>query len=225
MDWKKEAARQGYRYRKTMKTVHKLTLEVTLTKLETQILDTKRQIDSDKEMTKVLKAKDTIRSKYINYIKKFNEVNQEIDILKLKFIESNDENNKLKQEINLLKREIKAVHEDDTLKHEIVLLKKEVKSAKKENSKLQQEKEELEQLLEPLSNELKISVETNALLINLLELDPEELYQVVKSNTTLENQSNQETVTNTQEKLSPLPVKPNRPKKEKPTKRPNKRKL
>jgi len=92
---------------------------------------------------------------------------------------------------------------------------------------LQQEKEELEQLLEPISNELKISVETNALLINLLELNPEEIYQLAKSNTTLEKQTNQDPETKTQEILNLHPENPIRPKQKKQRKRPTdkKRKL
>jgi len=206
MNWKKEAARRGYWYRKAKKAVHILSLEVILIKLESQVQLTKRQIDSDKELNEVQKAKDTMRTKYINYIMKFNEAKQENDILEQKFKASEDENNKLRQDNELLKQEIKAVKEVNN-DNDNNTLKKEIKAAKKENRRLLQEKEELEQLLEPISNELMVTAEANALLINLLEVNPEEIYQAIKSNTT--------------------PEKPTRPKRKKRIKQPTdkKRKL
>jgi len=235
MNWKKEAARRGYWYRKTKKVVLKLKLEVTSAKHELSLQLLWGQINSNRELTKLQKAKDIVWTKYINYIGKYNEAKEEADSLKLNIIASDNEIKVLKQDNDKLRQEIEIAKQDnDRLRQEIEAAKekKEINVFEEENNDLKeeindlkQEVEDLEYMLEPMMNRINRLAEENKQLTELFEEDPKDTYQVM-NNTDTTIKTSPETQTNqpiskakTEEFSNSLPKKPKRPKRKKQTKR------
>jgi len=90
-NWKKEAARRGYRYRKLKKFVHNQYLEITILKHALQLHLINQQfyfkmgkLQGLKEVAKVERERDVIRTKYLDYIGKYNKLKQDNEVLRHK---------------------------------------------------------------------------------------------------------------------------------------------
>jgi len=115
-----------------------------------------------KGMEEIRKEKEVVRNKYLNYVKKFNEVNdayntikQEIDTTQHKFVAT-------KQELDTIQHENVAIkQENNALKQVLDCVKKEIIEVKQENEDIKEEYDEAEYMLESMMCRINRLAEEN----------------------------------------------------------------
>jgi len=118
-NWKKEAARRGYWYRKLKKMAHDQFLEIIILKQELQLHLINRQfyfemgkLQGLKEVNKVLSEKEVIRTKYLDYIRKYNKLKQENEVLVHKIGTILEKANDDKEEVKRPSKRAKKISEN-----------------------------------------------------------------------------------------------------------------
>jgi len=137
--WEKEAARRGYWYRKVKKVTLIQAFEITLLKHDLQLYRFVNQLhtNSVEEMKELQRNRDAFRNKYLNYVRKFNEAEKVIDIIK-------QENAAFKQENITVKQEI------DELTNLLEPMRRSLNKTTKKLRDIKQENEDLYLMLEPV---------------------------------------------------------------------------
>jgi len=138
-NWKKEAARRGYWYRKTKKVVLLQSIEIITLKHFVQLYQNNIQLycKSVKENNKLQRNRDVYRDKYLDYIHKFNTVKSEKDKIEQERDSIRRENDAIKQEKTAVKQVLKIYKQDNVnLRQDNIKMKQEIIDSKQDNEGL-----------------------------------------------------------------------------------------
>jgi len=194
-NWKKEAARRGYWYRKTKKVVHLQSIEITFLKHNVQLFQNNIQFyfEMVKENNKVQRNRDVFRDKYLDYIRKYNKVKLGKDKIKQERDSFRRENDAIKQE-NIAVKQVLKIYKQDNIE-----VKKENVKTKQEFINIKQENDELTKLLEPYRRQLMKMIkkyqdikEANKELLYLLDPTLDTTYTLTSDEENIPEESDDE---------------------------------
>jgi len=191
-NWKKEAARRGYWYRKTKKSIHIQALEITTLKHLLLIHTNEKRFyfDLGKEqgMEEIRKEKDVVRNKYLDFVKKFNTANEENNTLKEVLDCAKKELHEVKQENEDIKEEYDdAIYMLDPMMCRINLLTEEITRLSEENTRLIEENSRLKEspytsiAIKNISNPRTQPPSTEFEIHNLIKLKTEKTENMIRT--------------------------------------------
>jgi len=149
-NWKKEAARRGYWYRKTKKVVLLHSIEIISLKHFVQLYRNYLQLycESFDENNKLQRNRDAFRDKYLDYIRKFNTVKSEKEKIEQERDSIRWENDAIKQEKTAIKQVLKTYKRDNiNLRQDNIKMKQEIIDIKQDN-------EGLAKMIEPITKRM-----------------------------------------------------------------------
>jgi len=189
-NWKKEAARQGYWYRKAKKSIHIQALEITTLNhlLLIHINENRFYFDLGKEqgMEEIHKEKVVVRNKYLDFVKKFNTVNEENNALKEVLDCAKKEIHEVKQENKDIKEEYDdAIYMLDPMMGRINRLAEEITRLSEENIRLIEENSRLKEspysiAIKTISNPHTQPPSTEFEIQNLIKLKTEKTENMIR---------------------------------------------